>query len=72
MGMASLRHDPVIAPIAVEGVVIGDRRSTDGAFAQALGWPFIEVRSVSSESPSPVPVAVTVPSLLDAVAGVAG
>jgi 4-nitrophenyl phosphatase len=64
------------------GVVVGDRPSTDGAFADALGWPFALVlsgvtrpdASAGGESiPEPPPplvaadLAALVPKLLDAV-----
>ncbi len=39
------------------GVVVGDRPSTDGAFAAALGWPFALVLSgvAGSVGGEPVP-----------------
>jgi ribonucleotide monophosphatase NagD (HAD superfamily) len=39
------------------GVVVGDRPSTDGAFAAALGWPFALVMSgvAGSVGGEPVP-----------------
>ena len=37
--------DLVRSRFGSEGVVIGDRPSTDGAFARALGWPFALVLS---------------------------
>ena len=39
------------------GVVIGDRPSTDGAFAAALGWPFALVLSgvAGADGEEPVP-----------------
>ena len=47
------------------GAVIGDRPSTDGALAAALGVPFAHVASAIDE---PVPVgAVRAATLLDAV-----
>jgi 4-nitrophenyl phosphatase len=37
-----------------QGVMVGDRPSTDGAFAERLGWPFALVLSgVSSYTPGP-------------------
>ena len=38
------------------GVVVGDRPSTDGAFAAALGWPFALVLSGVAGSPGGEPV----------------
>ncbi|MCB9388583.1 MAG: hypothetical protein H6512_03065 [Acidimicrobiia bacterium] len=55
-----------VMPIPMDGVVVGDRRSTDGAFAWGLRWPFIEVRSSSSEPVGDVPVAASVRSLDEA------
>jgi ribonucleotide monophosphatase NagD (HAD superfamily) len=37
--------DLVRSRFGTEGVMIGDRPSTDGAFAAALGWPFALVLS---------------------------
>jgi len=50
------------------GVMVGDRPSTDGALARALGWPFVLVTSDASatELPDPAPDAIA-PSLLAAV-----
>lgn len=47
------------------GAVIGDRASTDGAFAAALGVPFAHVQS-QADDPAPTAV-VHAASLLDAV-----
>jgi HAD superfamily hydrolase (TIGR01450 family) len=49
------------------GAVIGDRASTDGAFAEALGVPFALVRSEVGESGERAAVRAT--SLLEAVRG---
>jgi ribonucleotide monophosphatase NagD (HAD superfamily) len=61
--------------------MIGDRPSTDGAFARALGWPFALVLSgvagTDGEEPVPDPpppfvaddLARLVPSILSTVAG---
>ncbi|HEY3096896.1 MAG TPA: HAD hydrolase-like protein, partial [Acidimicrobiia bacterium] len=64
------------------GVVVGDRPSTDGAFASALGWPFAlvlsgvtrpEPPSGGESIPNPPPpfvaadLATLAPKLLDAV-----
>lgn len=50
------------------GAVIGDRRSTDGAFAARLGVPFVHVTSSVDEPPSAdPPTLATAPTLLDAV-----
>ena len=38
------------------GIVVGDRPSTDGAFAAALGWPFALVLSGVAGSPGGEPV----------------
>jgi len=38
------------------GVVVGDRPTTDGAFASALGWPFGLVLSGVAGSPGGEPV----------------
>ena len=47
------------------GVMIGDRASTDGAFAAALGWPFAFVRSgVPGDDNAPVPPALVADDLL--------
>jgi HAD superfamily hydrolase (TIGR01450 family) len=46
------------------GVMIGDRATTDGAFAAALGWPFALVRSgVADDDATPVPPALVAPDL---------
>ncbi|HTK16428.1 MAG TPA: HAD-IIA family hydrolase [Acidimicrobiia bacterium] len=64
-----------------DGIMIGDRPSTDGAFARALGWPFALVLSgvagTDGEEPVPDPpppfvaadLARLVPSILSTVAG---
>jgi HAD superfamily hydrolase (TIGR01450 family) len=47
------------------GVMIGDRATTDGAFAAALGWPFAFVRSgVPGDDDAPVPPALVADDLL--------
>jgi ribonucleotide monophosphatase NagD (HAD superfamily) len=38
------------------GVVVGDRPSTDGALASALGWPFALVLSGVAASPGEEPI----------------
>jgi glycerol-1-phosphatase len=60
------------------GIMVGDRPSTDGALAHALGWPFALVLSgvAGSRGEEPVPdppppfvaadLAALVPKLLDA------
>jgi HAD superfamily hydrolase (TIGR01450 family) len=75
--------DLVRARLGPSGVVVGDRPSTDGAFADALGWPFALVLSgvtrtsapAGGESiPDPPPpfvaddLAALAPRLVDAVA----
>jgi ribonucleotide monophosphatase NagD (HAD superfamily) len=35
------------------GVMVGDRPSTDGAFARALGYPFVLVRSGLADTELP-------------------
>jgi Predicted sugar phosphatases of the HAD superfamily len=53
------------------GAVVGDRASTDGALATALGWPFALVLSeatTSSGEPAPEPSAALVGVSLEAVA----
>jgi ribonucleotide monophosphatase NagD (HAD superfamily) len=40
--------------LGADGVVVGDRPSTDGAFADELGWPFALVLSgVTAADPAP-------------------
>lgn len=41
--------------LGADGVVVGDRPSTDGAFAAALGWPFALVLSGVGGDEEPVP-----------------
>lgn len=43
--------------LGAEGIMVGDRPSTDGALARALGWPFAMVRSgIGGHDPAePVP-----------------
>jgi len=48
--------DLVRARYGSTGVVVGDRPSTDGAFAAALGWPFALVLSGVAGSPGGEPV----------------
>ena len=55
----------VTSRVAV-GAVIGDRASTDGRFAEALGVPFALVASEVADD-APVATAVRATSLLDAV-----
>jgi len=49
--------DLVRARFGNEGIMIGDRPSTDGAFARALGWPFALVLSgvAGTDGEEPVP-----------------
>ena len=73
--------DLVRARVGSEGVVIGDRPSTDGAFAAALGWPFALVLSGvagaggEEDVPDPPPpyvaedLARLAPLILESVAG---
>ncbi len=50
------------------GVMIGDRATTDGAFAAALGWPFGFVRSgVPDDADAPEPPALVADNLRDLV-----
>ena len=65
-GLDPLRVEERVMAIDLDGVVVGDRRSTDGAFAWGLRWPFIEVRSSSSEPVGDIPVAASVRSLDEA------
>ncbi len=45
------------------GLVVGDRPSTDGAFADTIGWPFALVLSgVASATPGPADEAIPVPA----------
>ena len=48
--------DLVRARFGNTGIVVGDRPSTDGAFAAALGWPFALVLSGVAGSPGGEPV----------------
>jgi len=49
------------------GVMIGDRLTTDGAFAAALGWPFALVLSgISGHDPSETPTADDRPAVVGA------
>ena len=73
--------DLVRTRFGTDGLMIGDRPSTDGAFAHALGWPFALVLSgvagVDGEEPVPDPpppvvaadLARLVPLILENVAG---
>jgi ribonucleotide monophosphatase NagD (HAD superfamily) len=76
--------DLIRARFGSSGLVVGDRPSTDGALATALGWPFALVLSgvtqrdapVGGESiPEPPPpfvaddLAALVPQLVDAMTG---
>jgi 4-nitrophenyl phosphatase len=73
--------DLVRSRFGADGIMIGDRPSTDGAFARALGWPFALVLSgvagTDGEEPVPDPpppfvaddLARLVPSILSTVAG---
>jgi HAD superfamily hydrolase (TIGR01450 family) len=73
--------DLVRSRFGPDGIMIGDRPSTDGAFARALGWPFALVLSgvagTDGEEPVPDPpppfvavdLARLVPSILSTVAG---
>ncbi len=58
------------------GVMVGDRKTTDGALAEALGWPFALVRSDvgadKGELASTVPVAFEADSLADLVGPIVG
>jgi 4-nitrophenyl phosphatase len=56
-------HDPAV------GVMVGDRPTTDGALAAALGWPFALVRSDVSATPGEdgVATALAADSLADLV-----
>lgn len=45
--------DLVRRRLSGSGVVVGDRPSTDGAFAHALGWPFALVLSGVTATPAP-------------------
>jgi 4-nitrophenyl phosphatase len=48
--------DLVRSRFGSDGIMIGDRPSTDGAFAAALGWPFALVLSgVAGDGEEPVP-----------------
>jgi HAD superfamily hydrolase (TIGR01450 family) len=46
----------VRARFGARGVIVGDRPSTDGAFARALGWPFALVLSGIAGAPGEEPV----------------
>lgn len=53
--IAGKPHGPTVELVreragAAPGVVVGDRRTTDGALASALGWPFVLVHSEASDS----------------------
>jgi ribonucleotide monophosphatase NagD (HAD superfamily) len=39
--------------LGASGIVVGDRPSSDGAFAAALGWPFALVLSGVTARPAP-------------------
>jgi ribonucleotide monophosphatase NagD (HAD superfamily) len=46
--------DLVRGRLGEHGIVVGDRPSTDGAFAATLGWPFALVLSgVTARQPPP-------------------
>lgn len=49
-----------------QGVVVGDRPSTDGALATALGWPFALVLSGVAGSPAEEPVPDPAPAFVAA------
>ncbi len=56
--IAGKPHDPAAALVRErfgrQGIMVGDRPSTDGAFATALGWPFALVLSgVAARDPGP-------------------
>jgi glycerol 3-phosphatase-2 len=84
--VAGKPHQPMVdlvrSRFGSKGVMIGDRPSTDGAFARALGWPFALVLSgvggPGGEEPVPDPppafvaddLARLVPMILSSVTGV--
>lgn len=45
--------DLVRRHLGAQGIIVGDRPSTDGALADALGWPFALVLSGVTGSPTP-------------------
>ena len=64
-GMAALVRDR----FGADGVVVGDRPTTDGGLARALGWPFALVRSGIGGAPGGEPVPVPPPEFLAADLG---
>lgn len=53
--------------VGLRGVMVGDRPSTDGALAAALGWPFALVASEATGTDEPVETAFSAPSLAELV-----
>lgn len=80
--IAGKPHRPIVdlvrARFGDEGLVVGDRPDTDGAFAEALGWRFGLVLSgvTTAEdlpvTPAPSIVADDLAALVDALVGGAG
>lgn len=68
--IAGKPHAPAVALVRARlgdvGVVIGDRPSTDGALAAALGWPFALVLSGVAGTPGEEPVPVPAPAFVAA------
>lgn len=61
------------ARVAGPACVVGDRPSTDGRLAAALGWPFVLVRSGARDDPDDGPVpALDGPDLAAVVPGILG
>jgi glycerol 3-phosphatase-2 len=56
--VAGKPHAPMVRLVrerlGPSGIIVGDRPSTDGAFADALGWPFgLVLSGVTAKTPSP-------------------
>jgi 4-nitrophenyl phosphatase len=68
--VAGKPHPPTVAlvqaRVGARGVVVGDRPSTDGALASALGWPFALVLSGVAGSPGEEPVPDPPPAFVGA------
>jgi 4-nitrophenyl phosphatase len=74
--VAGKPYEPMVALVrerfGATGVMVGDRPSTDGALARALGWPFVLVTSDASATEGQgVAPDLTTPSLRAAVDAVA-
>jgi HAD superfamily hydrolase (TIGR01450 family) len=57
--------DLVHARFGVDGIMVGDRPSTDGLLAERLGWPFALVRTgIAGEGPGREPIPDPAPPIL--------